>query len=93
MNRTKEATTFNSDVDVESLIAENEELKERIAELEEELKGYKEEVTELKKVTPSTSPVNHQALNRSKTKPLTKWELIAQNLNKINRDKNYLLEK
>lgn len=48
--------------------------------LEETKKEVEEEVTELKKVTPSTRPINVKAQTQRPNRPLQKWEIMAENL-------------
>lgn len=82
------------EVDVDAVMAENEALKVKVAELEAkiaELEGTVEtkdtEITEMKKVTPSVSPVVPTALNAT-TKPfekMTRAEKIAYTLRMSNK--------
>lgn len=82
------------EVDVDAVMAENEALKAKVAELEAkiaELEGTVEtkdtEITEMKKVTPSVSPVVPTALNAT-TKPfekMTRAEKIAYTLRMSNK--------
>lgn len=82
------------EVDVNAVMAENEALKAKVAELEAkiaELEGTVEtkdtEITEMKKVTPSVSPVVPTALNAT-AKPfekMTRAEKIAYTLRMSNK--------
>lgn len=82
------------EVDVDAVMAENEALKAKVAELEAkiaELEGTVEtkdtEITEMKKVTPSVSPVVPTALNAT-AKPfekMTRAEKIAYTLRMSNK--------
>lgn len=82
------------EVDVDAVMAENEALKVKVAELEAkiaELEGTVEtkdtEITEMKKVTPSVSPVVPTALNAT-AKPfekMTRAEKIAYTLRMSNK--------
>lgn len=82
------------EVDVDAVIAENEALKAKVTELEAkiaELEGTVEtkdtEITEMKKVTPSVSPVVPTALNAT-AKPfekMTRAEKIAYTLRMSNK--------
>ena len=83
-----------TEVDVDAVMAENEALKAKVAELEAkiaELEGTVEtkdtEITEMKKVTPSVSPVVPTALNAT-AKPfekMTRAEKIAYTLRMSNK--------
>lgn len=82
------------EVDIDAVMAENEALKAKVAELEAkiaELEGTVEtkdtEITEMKKVTPSVSPVVPTALNAT-AKPfekMTRAEKIAYTLRMSNK--------
>lgn len=82
------------EVDVDAVMTENEALKSKVAELEAkiaELEGTVEtkdtEITEMKKVTPSVSPINPTALNAT-AKPfekMTRAEQIAYTLRMSNK--------
>lgn len=82
------------EVDIDAVMAENEALKAKVAELETkiaELEGTVEtkdtEITEMKKVTPSVSPVVPTALNTT-AKPfekMTRAEKIAYTLRMSNK--------
>lgn len=82
-----------ADMDIEAVIAENEELKTKVAELEAkiaELEGTVEtkdtEITEMKKVTPSVNPVVPTALNTTKSfEKMTRAEQIAYTLRMSNK--------
>ena len=83
-----------ADIDVEAVIAENETLKAKVAELEAkiaELEGTVEtkdtEITEMKKVTPSVSPVVPTALNANTKsfEKMTRAEQIAYTLRMSNK--------
>ena len=83
-----------AEVDVDAVMVENEALKAKVAELEAkiaELEGTVEtkdtEITEMKKVTPSVSPINPTALNTT-AKPfekMTRAEQIAYTLRMSNK--------
>lgn len=58
-----------------------------IHSLEDTKKEVEEEVTELKKVTPSTRPINVKANTQKPNRPLKKWELMAENIKLHNKNR------